>query len=96
MSKRFLALVMLLAAGAAGAETIEVDGDEYIYLPGFDHIDEDESSEVYFIDTKGTSLFWEEPECPEGWGRVVVKMPPGYDYETVTVECGLVVEVDDE
>ena len=91
MGKGFLALVMLLAAGA---ETIEVDGDEYIYLPGFDHIDEDESSEVYFIDTEDLR-FWNEPECPEGWGEIIIKVPPSYGYETVTVECGLVVEEDD-
>ena len=37
-------------------------------------------------------LFQSSPECPEGWGPVVVKMSPGYDYETVEIHCGLVVE----
>ena len=53
--------------------------------------------ELYFENTGEYQIkFWEEPECPEGWGRVVVNMPPEYDYETVTIDCGLVVEPTDD
>jgi len=53
--------------------------------------------ELYFVGTEDYQIkFWEEPECPEDWGRIVIKVPPAYGYETVTVECGLVVEPTDD
>ncbi len=78
--KHGLLLIALLAVGGAGAQTPEPSPS-----PNF-----------YVVNTDEWEPFWKTPECPEGWGEVIVKMPAHYDYETVTIECGLVVEEGDD
>lgn len=36
--------------------------------------------------------FWTLPECPDDFGPIVVQMPPGWEYKTVEIECGKIVE----
>ena len=79
--KHLLVLIVLLAVGSAGAQMPEPSP----------------SPDLVFMDAGDYQIkFWEEPECPEGWGQIIIKVPPAYGYETVAVECGLVVEEGDD
>lgn len=74
--KHLLVLAVLLAVGAAGSEETP-----------------EPTPDLYFENTGEYQIkFWEEPECPEDWGKIVIELLPSYEYETVTVECGRVVE----
>ena len=77
MSRALFVLYWLLVGPACAEDELEISWD----------------AESYFLDTdESTALFWTSPECPDDFGSIVVAMPPDWEYKTLNIECGKIVD----
>ncbi len=80
MTRNLILLVVLFVAGVAGGEEPEL---EIVF-----------GSPLWYPEGKQSVIFyWEEPECPEGYGPVTVELPPEFvGYDKAVFKCARVAE----